>query len=544
MQTSLVKEYSKFFLSFLNGTTTNESVALFAKELGICRLVLNKKDVRTSKCEEEIIFQDGEGAGPPAVYVEPFSGGIIYSVLAFPKERPWNQEEMAEAEGVCRLLFSLNTYNRQKKLLEYKDFHDMDTGVYTTPYAVNFIQSLVNRSIIQNYAIVFFNINNMGGINALIGRDNATFAMKNLTVKINSLLQKEEVLWRLGGDNFALAIQKERLPSILRVLKGEDVSYSEHPTDIVHLSCTAGVYNCTEHTKGMSVAIDGALASMNLARFTKHVPVFYYDDQTGTILEQNKKIESEFDEGIEKHEFVPYFQPKVSLKTRTLVGAELLTRWHKNGTVRQPGIFIPVLERSARICTLDFYMLDCLCRNIRAWLDKGYELVPISTNFSRKHLVDAKLSQKIISKLDEYKVPHEFVVIEVTETTNENDARRLKDLVITLKDNGINCSVDDFGVGYSSMSLIRDVPFSDLKIDKSFLDFASRERSRNGIMMHHVISMANELGMSCIAEGAETKEQINFLEEIGCYKVQGWYFDKALSKDFFEERLQNKIYRV
>ena len=179
-----------------------------------------------------------------------------------------------------------------------------------------------------------------------------------------------------------------------------------------------------------------------------------------------------------------------------------------------------------------------MCKSIQSWLRHGVQPVKVSVNFSRRHLSNDNLVQDIVQVIDKYKVPHQYIEVELTETTIDADFAALKQIVYGLRDYGIESSVDDFGMGYSSLSLIRDVPFKVLKIDKSFLgdkNMESDERQRS--MMKHVISMANDLGMECIAEGVESMEHVQLLKENKCYMAQGFLFNRPIPQEQFEDIL-------
>lgn len=307
------------------------------------------------------------------------------------------------------------------------------------------------------------------------------------------------------------------------------------------MSAYCGVYHCSGKEGSFSECIDYAQASMLIAKNTNHANVQFYDESMVRMVNNTKKIESRFKDAIVKKEFVAYYQPKVNLENNMLIGAEALCRWHRGKKILAPDSFIQVLEKSNRICSLDFYMLETVCKDLASWMDKGMTPVRISTNFSRKHLSNPNFVSDVINIVDEYKIPRSLIVIEVTETTTESDLIRLSECVRDFRKAGFDVSVDDFGVGYSSMSMIKDVPFSEIKIDRSFISSDSIS-DRDMIMMKHVITMAEDLGMNTIAEGVETKEQIEILKKYGCLRAQGHYFDKPLSKEDFEKVLNNPDY--
>ena len=197
------------------------------------------------------------------------------------------------------------------------------------------------------------------------------------------------------------------------------------------------------------------------------------------------------------------------------------------------------------ICDLDFYMLEHVCADIRRWLDEGKEVVRVSVNLSRKHLVDVELLDHIISVVDKYKVPHEYIEVELTETTTDVLFSDLKRVVCGLQEQGIWTAVDDFGVGFSSLNLIRDIPWNVLKIDRSFVPKDDEaEDSVSNKMFKHVIALAYDLGIKCVIEGVETVDQLEVLRRNNCLVAQGYFFDRPLPLEEFESRLEQKCYNL
>jgi EAL domain-containing protein (putative c-di-GMP-specific phosphodiesterase class I) len=256
-----------------------------------------------------------------------------------------------------------------------------------------------------------------------------------------------------------------------------------------------------------------------------------------------KKVQTDFRNALDKEEFQVYYHPKVDIETREITGAEALCRWLKQGKIVPPMEFIPILEINTDICDLDFYMLEHVCQHIRKWLDEGRNVVRVSVNFSRKHLMDVDLLDHIISVVDKYQVPHEYIEVELTETTTDVQFRDLKRVVSGLQEQGIWTAVDDFGMGYSSLNLICDIPWNVLKVDKSFVpkDMSDAGSIMN-LMFKHVISLAQDIGLECVIEGVETIDQLDVLRENHVNIAQGYFFDRPLPLEEFESRLDRKIY--
>jgi EAL domain-containing protein (putative c-di-GMP-specific phosphodiesterase class I) len=214
-----------------------------------------------------------------------------------------------------------------------------------------------------------------------------------------------------------------------------------------------------------------------------------------------------------------------------IVGAEALVRWiDKEGKVKSPVDFIPVFEENGFILKLDQFMWESVCKLIRKWLDAGIKAVPISVNVSRTYLYKFDVVTYIKGLIDKYNVPIDLLQIEITETTESEETIQYAE---KFKEAGFTLMMDDFGSGYSSLSMLKDMPFDVLKMDRSFLD-ECLDNEHGRTIVSHVISMSNDLELNIIAEGVETKEMADFLYDNGCDVSQGYYFSKPLPIEDFE----------
>jgi diguanylate cyclase (GGDEF)-like protein len=468
--------------------------------------------------------------------------GNVVRVCIFPVAGySWNDEERKLVGEFLLVISTLKSRIRMKEFIEYATFHERELGFYNGFYLRRTLSMVQKLDRLSDYSIIFFNLVNISGINSMIGRQEADVMIKKFGSMLTDILESPECLCRMGGDNFVIVTRHENTDHLLKILKGTDMTGDTSFWETIRMSAYCGVYHCNGKEKNFSECIDYAQASMLIAKNTNHANVQFYDESMVKLVNNTKKIESRFKDAIVKGEFVAYYQPKVNLENNLLIGAEALCRWNRGKKILTPGSFIEILEKSNRICSLDYYMLESVCKDIAGWMDKGITPVRVSTNFSRKHLGNPNFVHEVINIVDEYKIPRSLIVIELTETTTEADLIRLAECVAEFRKLGFDVSVDDFGVGYSSMSMIKDIPFSEIKIDKSFISSDSIS-DRDMVMMKHIISMAEDLGMSTIAEGVETKDQIEILKKYGCLRAQGYYFDKPLTKDEFENVLNNPDY--
>ena len=456
-----------------------------------------------------------------------------------------NNEEMNYKLGQIMGLSQEELRHRLIEAMGRIDFlmtHDMQLQMNNVRYGTSIITHLVETKEIKDYNVCFFNIRNMAGINAIAGRDAGTAVMKDFVGGIEFFLSGRETIFRMGGDNFTVIIKKEKTEQFIKMIKGTKIKVPGPADETVIVSAVAGIYECDERTT-LDDAMDNSLETMNLAKFSRHVSHLFYNKEIASIIMNIKRVENVFPEALNNGEFTAFYQPKVNIDNNKLTGAEALCRWVRPDGVLPPGAFISVLERSKRICKLDMYMLEKVCKDLRTWLDEGIPAVPVSTNFSRMNLKTPDIVPSIISVIDKYQIPHELISIEVTETKEDEEFQRLKEFVNELLSYGIKVSVDDFGTGYSSMTTIRDIHFSEMKIDRSFFLYNDETEDRNLVMVRHVIKMAEELSMSCIAEGAETIEHIALLKSMGCRFVQGFFFDRPLPENEFRKRLNEPYYK-
>ncbi len=238
---------------------------------------------------------------------------------------------------------------------------------------------------------------------------------------------------------------------------------------------------------------------------------------------------------MENNEFVVFYQPKVNTVSGDIIGAEALARWYENGRLVSPGGFIPYLERAGKVNKLDLFILETVCQDIEAWKAKGRKAVPCSVNFSRKDLKNPELPEKIMSIINEHGIAKDEIIIEVTETSSEEEKELMMRFLNKLKEFGIESSIDDFGTGYSSLSALREYPIGEIKIDRSFINKELNENDE--VIIKSVIDMAEKLHIDVITEGVEYVSQKEFLHKLGCDRVQGFLYDQPLPKNEFEERL-------
>lgn len=247
------------------------------------------------------------------------------------------------------------------------------------------------------------------------------------------------------------------------------------------------------------------------------------------------KIEKDFKEGIKNNEFKIFIQPKFDIKTEKIVGAEALIRREKNNKIIMPNEFISKYEEIGIISDLNLFVFERICEKQKEWKEKNYNLIPISINKSIKDLSDKKYMEKLKQIIEKYKINPKLIELELTESVVVENIDMAKKAEKNVRSLGFIVSMDDFGIGYSSFYMLKNINIDILKIDKSFSDEVIND-VRGRIILETIITMAKKLKIKTVAEGIEKKEQIEYLRKIGCDMVQGYYYEKPMKLEEFEQK--------
>lgn len=462
---------------------------------------------------------------------------MLFRFYQIVNDAVWTEEELNKIKVLDTALYINNAKIRLTKFAENAIYFDRNLHIPNMSFFHKEARRIIEDGEIGNYAVCFFNLKRYSVVNQLLGRQLGTKVMSRFLVGLQQKLRKNGNVCRSGGDFFVAIFKKSEIDSVCAHLSGEEIVYNNSANASVMVKASAGIYLCSNEADDVEEQIEKAYIALQSAKSRLDNNIVFYNDELQHMHEHASLIENIFRESVDREEFFVLYQPKVQLNDYTIAGAEALCRWRHEGELVEPDDFVPVLEKSNDICVLDFYMLEHVCKAIRTWIDKGLNVVRVSVNFSRRHLGDEKLIDKIINTVDKYEVPHQYIEIEFTETTTDVAFNDLKKVVNGLHDYGIHTSIDDFGVGYSSLNLIRQIAWDVVKIDRSFLPGVSDKTSEQYLMFSHLLSMFRELGIRCIVEGVETIEQVRMLKENKCFLAQGYFFDKPLKGEDFETRL-------
>lgn len=501
---------------------------------------------RKGEDREDILFSSGDPIEQTPAYSETYytgeKGVATFQVYRWLGEPEFTEQEKSELKAYFdALLLALGRF-RMINAIKQIGHTDQLTGLPNTGGFLTYIDEVIAKGEIIKYNAFYFNLARFSLVNKRFGTKETDTIVYRYANEVAGFLQEGECLGRLGGDNFVAIVKKERTQDFLNFISGVKTYGMLNSQAVpITIAAVAGVMEITGDLPHCGMLIEECGMALNVAKYvTKQPYAFSSVDMKQRFYEERQYV-SRFNEAVHNKEFKAYYQPKVRIDDYTIVGAEALVRWERDGMLIPPGEFIPVFERNGMICELDFYMLEQVCSDIRRWLDMGIIPGRISVNLSRRHLSNPNLAEDILQIFSKYEMESKYLELELTETVNAEETEQLVSFMNKMKENHIFMSIDDFGTGYSSLNLLRSFPVDVLKIDKSFLDVLDKN---NRIILSNIIRMADELGMSVVAEGVEQMYQLECLKEMNCKVIQGSLFDGPMPRELFEEKLQKRKYSI
>ena len=427
--------------------------------------------------------------------------------------------------------------DREEK--EKLETRELKTGLLNENACVNKLNEMRGSVRLQDYAAVYFDLARFGFVNDQYGMEVGNRVLVEYARTIEAMLRSDEILARQGSDRFIAIVLKRNLDIILDQLGGTQVKFVMDGNKYeLTIGAHIGVFMIdSEEIPGEEI-ISNAYTALSYGK-SAGSEITYMTSELKNTIKDDKQFANDIPIAMANEEFIAYYQPKVNSSTNMLCGAEALVRWMRNGHLVSPGRFIPVMENKDLMCDMDFYMLRHVCADISKWIEQGLVPPTISVNFSRRNLSNIHLAADIDAIVKEYHVPKKMIEIEITETIDEFPISVLKNFVDDLHKLGYKVAVDDFGSGSSSLSLLREVTFDTLKIDKGFVD---RAYAKDLTILSYMIKLAKAIGLEVLAEGVEQYEQVDTLRQLGCLVIQGYYYDRPLPKEDFEKRVINRRY--
>ncbi|MDD2959639.1 MAG: EAL domain-containing protein [Lachnospiraceae bacterium] len=442
--------------------------------------------------------------------------------------KPYNPQIIKHRiSNILRLQENAGILNAKQK--------DELTGVYNKDFFYQTAEFILNGNRDKKFDIVCCDIERFKLINNLFGMK----VGDNLLRYVSSIMAKDigdcGICGRVGTDSFACLVpHREDYSSSL--FEHTISTINQFPISIsIHVSF--GIYVIEDLTVPVSTMCDRALLACNSIKGKYDIHYASYDDSLMQSVLAEQSILDEIEIAFLEKQFEVYYQPKYDVFTEKIVGAEALVRWRhpKKGFI-SPGKFIPLFEKNGFITELDLYVWDTVCSNLHDWTVNGNKYVPVSVNVSRVDIYHPDLINIFLELIRKYELKPQYLHLEITETAYTENCNQLIEVVTKLKALGFIIEMDDFGSGYSSLNMLSELPLDVLKLDMKFIQNETAKNSSKSILSF-VISLAKWMNLLVIAEGVETKAQLDLLRNMDCNYVQGYYYAKPMSRKDLEKHL-------
>ena len=422
------------------------------------------------------------------------------------------------------------------------------TGLNTTLKFKQEVKKVLAKARPGEWSIVSLNINSFHYITESFGQDAGNAIIVELGRHFEKTAPSDTIMCRNFTDDFFFFLHATLLPIIEDIV----LTLTDVKDDVSHLlpehftiEFSAGAYEIQDPFENIETMMEKANSARKAGKNSINPRrIALFTEKMANTIEQEKSILFDMERAYENNEFEVYYQPKFNFSDSKIMGAEALVRWnHKSKGLLQPGAFVPLFERNGFIQKIDIMVFESVCKFLDEWNKKTSDTpypITISCNLSRVQLYNpdvAKTYKEIASK---YQIAPSAIEIELTESLMMDNKDRLLKAMNEIKKAGFSISVDDFGSGFSSLSLLKDIPANVIKLDKEFLN-TDFENEKEHIIINSVIDMAKNLDMTTVAEGVEDQHQSELLKEMGCDIVQGFFYAKPMPESEFSKLLARAV---
>lgn len=434
------------------------------------------------------------------------------------------------------------TFQKYRKNLEVFAFTDPITlGINHKAFLIQ-AKQLVSKTENSTYSLVSLDVRNFKAVNEFLGFQEGDAILSHIYRQIKAILKENELCVRFSDDNFNLLLREnekeaiqERIHSLIQSIN----AFNNTRETPYFIEFWVGIHIIEDNTVSISRLEDRARTACQHQKYNNLPDYVFYDVNLTKRLLQNQELNALLDKSLLNQDFIVYYQPKVDSYTGEIAGAEALIRWkHPVKGFIYPSDFIPVFEKNGNICKLDYYVFEKTCALIRKRIKQNQPLIPISVNLSRYHFKIHSFLNRFIEIAKAYEIPRNSIEFEITESTmfTEEEIQMVKQSIDLMHENGFQCSLDDFGTGFSSLGLLQEFNVDTIKFDRKF--FISIEKSRAFTIITSLSGLTKELNIKTVAEGIETVEQLKMVQKARIDQVQGYYFSKPLPIEEFEEYIQ------
>jgi diguanylate cyclase (GGDEF)-like protein len=458
---------------------------------------------------------------------------------------PWQRADADALQNLLQILSEVNKLQVNRKMqetLHWRAHHDHLTGLYNR----RAMEDEVSRRLEEgqyNAALMLLDLDHFKKINDTYGHETGDQVLQQLSLRLKAVMREFDLLARLGGDEFMLLLQIPHPSPATALTFAERVHQAvAAPFDIkgqqFRLGISVGIAIPPAHGRTVSELLRHADLALYQAKSQGRCRSVVFELAMAANQRDYYLLERDLDDAVDRNQLSLVFQPKVDLITNKVIGLEALVRWnHPTRGQNSPGTFIPIAENSDQIIRIDRWVMRSVIAEQARWRSHGMTRLPVAINLSTADILSPNLVAYLTGLLEEYQVPPGALEIEVTESCLMRELGETQSVLRALNEAGMSTALDDFGTGFSSLSYLRQLPLQCLKIDQSFTRSILLDPNAEKLTQA-IVAMGNALKMTIVAEGVETREQMNWLLAHGCHIGQGYYFSPPVPPEDVQQVIE------
>lgn len=452
-------------------------------------------------------------------------------------------------DGVVIVFKDITERKKIEEKLNYMAQYDTLTGLGNRNLFASALNNAItfSRHSLQSFALLFMDLDRFKQVNDTLGHHAGDLLLKDVARRISDCIRDTDILCRLGGDEFTIIINGKSAEAASERVSEKVISSLSKPFEIfgqeIYIGASIGIVYFPAMGEDANELIKNADLAMYQAKHEGRNRYKIFDLSMKTQIEASMALEIDLRRAVDNLDFFLHYQPKVDIRTGQMTGVEALIRWKLGDRMMSPAQFIPMAEDTGLIGVIGHWVMKTACRQIREWHQQFNlpEHFRVAVNVSVQQLQDQNLLQELMGIVEETQIASRWLELEITESLlmerTEESIQRLS----AIREQGCGVALDDFGTGYSSMSYLAQLPLTVMKIDKTFID--DIHRPQGSAIVQAVLALARGLNVDVVAEGVETREQVEELLRLGCEQAQGYYFSKPRSVEEIETLLQEQFGR-
>ncbi|MCK9173600.1 MAG: EAL domain-containing protein, partial [Desulfuromonas thiophila] len=458
--------------------------------------------------------------------------GRFFDVYAF---RPDN----GSRNQVAALYRDITEQKRYEEQLKHLATHDVLTGLANRTLLLDRLEQAIHYAHRSGrlVAALLFDLDRFKVINDSLGHNFGDQLLRAVAGRLQHCVRETDSVARLGGDEFVVILAEVADMKDIALVAGHLLEQLNRPYRVedreIRLSASLGISLFPRDSDDSATLLRNADMAMYRAKRLERSSFLFYAPEMNQRLQETMELEEALRQALEQEQFLLHYQPKVNLATGQICGCEALVRWqHAQRGLISPAQFIPLAEETGLIVPLGDWVLRQACAQTCQWRNAGLQPVPVAVNLSARQFRKGDLTQRLQSILQHSGLAAGELELELTESMIMDNPQQAVQIMHELKQLGLSLSLDDFGTGYSSLNYLRRFPVDNLKIDRSFIRDVATDTSGASVVTS-IIQIAHNLGLGAVAEGVETRDQLDFLRRCGCDQLQGYLFSKPLAAEDF-----------